>query len=197
MIPLAACSVLALWVTLDRAWHLRRRRIVRSEIVAVIDTLSGPADIPIVQSICERYPGPLAALVRVALDSRTRPREEMRENVEDRGRQEVAELERGLNLLETIAAIAPLLGLLGTVFGMIEVFEVVAREGAGQAQSLSSGISVALITTAAGLSIGIPALVAYNYLTAKAQRLVLELEAHTNRLIEKIVRFEEDTAGAP
>jgi biopolymer transport protein ExbB len=196
MIPLAACSILALWVTLDRVWHLRRRRIVRSEIVAVIDTLSGPSDIPMVRSICERYPGPLAALVRVALDSRTRPRDEMRENVEDQGRQEVADLGRGLNLLETIAAIAPLLGLLGTVFGMIQVFDVVSRQGAGQAQSLSGGISVALITTAAGLSIGIPALVAYNYLTAKAERLVLELEAHANRLIEKIVRFEEGTSGA-
>lgn len=190
MIPLAACSVLALWVILDRAWHLRRGRIVRSEIVDVIDTLQGPSDIPLARSICERHPGPFSRLVRVALDSRSHPREEMRDLVEDQGRQEVGRLEQGLGLLETIAAIAPLLGLLGTVFGMIEVFNVVARQGVGQAQSLSGGISQALITTAAGLSIGIPALVAYNYFTSKAERLVLDLEAHTNRLIQKILQFQ-------
>lgn len=196
MIPLAACSVLGLWVVIDRMWHLRRQRIVKPEIVNLIDTLQAPRDLPLARSICERNPGAFSALVLTALDHRDRTREEMREAVEDQGRQEVARLERGLGLLETIAAIAPLLGLLGTVLGMIEVFDVVSRQGAGQAQSLSGGISEALITTATGLAIGIPSLVAYNWLVGRAETLVLDLEAHTNRLMKKILGFGPlDEAG--
>jgi biopolymer transport protein ExbB len=85
-----------------------------------------------------------------------------------------------------VAGIAPLLGLLGTVLGMIEVFDIISRQGAGQAQNLSGGIAEALITTATGLFIGIPALVFYNYFTGKAERLVLDIEGHTNRLIQRI-----------
>lgn len=195
MVPLAACSVLALWVVVDRAFHLRVSRVMEPEIVGVIDSLEEPGDIPLARSICDRHPGPFAAIVRVALDNRDRPREELRELIEDQGRQEVARLERGLGLLETVAGIAPLLGLLGTVFGMIQVFEVVSQQGVGQAQSLSGGISQALITTAAGLSIGIPALVGYNYFAGKAERLVLDMEAHTNRLVQKILRFQRVQPG--
>jgi len=190
MVPIAACSVLAVWVIVDRAFHLRRSRVMEPEIVAVIDALEEPGDIPLARSICDKHPGPFAAIVRVALDHRDRPREELRELIEDQGRQEVAALERGLGLLETVAAIAPLLGLLGTVFGMIQVFEVVSMQGVGQAQNLSGGIAQALITTATGLSIGIPALVAYNYFIGKAERLVLDMEAQTNRLVQKILRFQ-------
>lgn len=197
MIPLAACSVLAMWVAIDRAWHLRRDRVVRPEIVHLIDTLTGPGDVPLARSICERNPGPFSTIIRTALDHRDRGRGEIREIVEDQGRQEVARLERGLGLLETIAAIAPLLGLLGTVFGMIQVFDVVSEQGAGQAQSLSGGIAEALITTAAGLSIGIPSLVAYNYLTGKAEALVLEIEGHANRLIQKLLHFQGDAPPLP
>ncbi len=192
MVPLAACSVLAVWVIVDRAFHLRTASVMEPEIVGMIDSLEEPGDIPLARSICERHPGPFAAIVRVALDYRDRPREELRELIEDQGRQEVARLERGLGLLETVAGIAPLLGLLGTVFGMIQVFDVVSQQGVGQAQSLSAGIAQALITTAAGLSIGIPALVAYNYFTGKAERLVLDMEAQTNRLVQKILRFQRD-----
>lgn len=199
MLPLAACSVLAMWVVIDRAWHLRRERVVRPEIVDVIDTLKSAGDIPLARSICERHPGPFSTIVRTALDSRDRPRAEIREIVEDRGRQEVARLERGLGLLETVAGIAPLLGLLGTVLGMIEVFDVVSRQGAGQARSLSGGISEALITTATGLTIGIPSLVAYNYFSGKAERLVLDIEGHANRLIQKLLHLQrpasDDAAG--
>lgn len=190
MIPLAACSVLAVWVVVDRAYHLRESRVMEPEIVGVIDSIEEPGDVPLARSICDKHPGPFAAIVRVALDNRERPRAELRELIEDQGRQEVARLERGLGLLETVAGIAPLLGLLGTVLGMIQVFEVVSQQGVGQAQSLSGGISQALITTAAGLSIGIPALVGYNYFVGKAERLVLDMEAQTNRLVQKILRFQ-------
>ena len=186
MIPLAACSVLALWVILDRAWKLRRSRVVVPEIVRVIDDLRGSADLRRARDVCQRYPGPFSTIVQVALDNHFESRDEIRERVEDQGRQEVASLERGLGILETVAGIAPLLGLLGTVLGMIEVFDIISRQGAGQAQNLSGGIAEALITTATGLFIGIPALVFYNYFTGKAERLVLDIEGHTNRLIQRI-----------
>lgn len=197
MIPLAACSILGVWVLVDRALHLRDSRVLEPEIVGVIDSLEEPGDIPLARAICDKYPGPFAAIVRVALDNRDRPRDELRELIEDQGRQEVARLERGLGLLETVAGIGPLLGLLGTVFGMIQVFDVVSSQGAGQAQSLSGGIAQALITTAAGLSIGIPALVGYNYFTGKAERLVLDMEAHTSRLVQKILRFQRGASLTP
>ena len=186
MIPLAACSVLALWVVLERAWKLRRNQVVVPEIVRVIEGLREPTDIPRAREICRLHPGPFSTIVQVALDNHAMSREEIRERVEDQGRQEIATLERGLGALETVAGIAPLLGLLGTVLGMIQVFEIVSRQGAGQAQSLSGGIAEALITTATGLCIGIPALVFYNYFSGKAERLVLDLEAHTNRLIQRM-----------
>ena len=186
MIPLAACSFLALWVILDRAWKLRRSRVVVPEIVRVIDDLRGPTDLRRARDVCQRYPGPFSTIVQVALDNHFESRDEIRERVEDQGRQEVASLERGLSVLETVAGIAPLLGLLGTVLGMIEVFDIISRQGAGQAQNLSGGIAEALITTATGLFIGIPALVFYNYFTGKAERLVLDIEGHTNRLIQRI-----------
>jgi biopolymer transport protein ExbB len=160
--------------------------VVVPEIVRVIDDLRGPVDLRRARDVCQRYPGPFSTIVQVALDNHFESRDEIRERVEDQGRQEVASLERGLGVLETVAGIAPLLGLLGTVLGMIEVFDIISRQGAGQAQNLSGGIAEALITTATGLFIGIPALVFYNYFTGKAERLVLDIEGHTNRLIQRI-----------
>lgn len=195
MIPLALSSVLALWVILDRAWRLQRRRVLVPEIVSVLESLRGPSDIPLAKLICDRNPGPFSTIVQAALDHKGESRDEIRERVEHQARQEIVHLERGLGLLETIAAIAPLLGLLGTVLGMIEVFDVVAQQGAGQAQELSGGISQALITTATGLSIGIPALVAYNYFVGKAERLVLDIEDHTDRLIQSVMLFRQAEGG--
>lgn len=191
MIPLAACSVLALWVILERGWRLRRDRVVVPEIVRAIDGLRDASDLAGAREICRRFPGPFSTIVQVALDNHAMSRDEIRERVEVQGRQEVASLERGLGVLETVAGIAPLLGLLGTVLGMIEVFEIISLQGAGQAQSLSGGIAEALITTATGLSIGIPALVFYNYYTGKAERLVLDIEAHTNRLIQRMAALSD------
>ena len=112
--------------------------------------------------------------------------EEVKEAIVDQGRQEARTLERGLGVLETVAGIAPLMGLLGTVLGMIRVFDVISRQGLGQTQSLSGGISEALITTVAGLSIAIPTLVAYNYFTHKVEDLVLEIEKYSAQILNKV-----------
>ena len=105
--------------------------------------------------------------------------------ISDQGRQEVGSLEKGLVVMETIASIAPLLGLLGTVIGMIKVFNVIQQQGLGQTQALSGGISEALITTVVGLSIGIPSVVGYTFFTDKAENLILDIEKYTSKLLRK------------
>jgi biopolymer transport protein ExbB len=98
-----------------------------------------------------------------------------------------------VGVLETVAGIAPLLGLLGTVLGMISVFKVIEEMGVGQAKALSGGISEALITTAVGLFIGIPALIAYNYITSRSDNLILDIEKYTLLLLNKIIRIKSPT----
>jgi biopolymer transport protein ExbB len=131
-------------------------------------------------------------LIRIILQNYHQPLEDIKEDVSDQARQEIRVLERGLIILETVAAIAPILGLLGTVLGMIKVFSVISLQGVGDAASLSSGISEALISTAVGLSIGIPTLVFYNYFERRANSIILELENICNELIRKIRKFKAE-----
>jgi biopolymer transport protein ExbB len=191
MYPLLLCSIAGLTIVIEKFITLRRKKVIIPEIVSVIDNIKGSGDIGLALSICEKHNGPFANTVRVGLESRDLPREEMKEALSDQGRQEVQQLERGLVILETVAAIAPLLGLLGTVIGILKVFNVIAVLGMGQANALSGGISEALITTIVGLSIGIPAVVGYNYFTNKAERLVLEIEKYSSMLLKKVTSFHE------
>lgn len=183
MIPLLLGSVLGFAIVLERAYGLRYRKILVPEIVTAIRKIRSPEDMRVAERICEANPGPFASIVLTTLQNRDLPREELKEVIIDQGRQEVRVLERGLVMLETIAAAAPLLGLMGTVIGMIKVFNVISRQGIGQASVLSGGISEALITTVTGLAIGIPALVAFNYFTHKAESLVMDIEKHSAALL--------------
>lgn len=191
MIPLAICSVLGLAIVIEKAISLKRKKVIVPEIVNVLENIKGPDDIGLALSICEKHQGPFANVIRVGLENRRLPKEEIKESLEDQGRQEVHTLERGLVILDTIAGIAPLLGLLGTVIGILKVFNVIAELGVGQATALSGGISEALITTIMGLSIGIPAVVVYNYFTNKAEELVLEIEKHSSALLKKVTSFQQ------
>jgi biopolymer transport protein ExbB len=133
--------------------------------------------------------------MKTGLDNSDLERYEIKEVIEDQGRQEVRQLERGLTILETIAVISPLMGLLGTVLGMIKVFGVIKEQGIGQAAALSGGISEALITTVTGLFIGIFTLIFYNYFTKKAESFVLDIEKYCNFLIHKIHSFKNYKNG--
>lgn len=195
MIPLFLCSVAALAVAIEKSLALRRRKIIVPEVVGVLENVTGPEDFGLALSICAKHRGPFAGLIRLGLENRLLPREELKEAMLDQGRQEVHRLGRGLGVLETVAGIAPLLGLLGTVLGILKVFKVISLMGVGQAAALAGGISEALITTIAGLFIGIQALVAYNYFSDKAESLVLEMEKHSNLLLGKIARFPGGAGG--
>ncbi len=189
MIPLFLCSIAALTVVIEKMLALRRRKVIVPEVVSVLENVKGTNDFGLAVSICEKHNGPFANIIRLSLENHRLPREELKESLLDQGRQEVHRLERGLGVLETVAGIAPLLGLLGTVLGILKVFKVISVMGVGQAAALAGGISEALITTIAGLFIGIPALVAYNYFAHKAEALVLEIEKYSNRLLNKIYTF--------
>lgn len=195
MIPLLLSSIIALAVVIEKIITLRRKKIIIPEIVSIIENLKSLADIKLAISICEKNKGPFANIVLIGLKNVHLAKEEMREMFQDQGRQEVRSLQRGLGILETIAAIAPLLGLLGTVVGMIKVFDVISVQGVGQTSALSAGISEALITTVVGLSIGIPTLVFYNYYSDKAENLILDIEKYSNDLEKKIHSFKTDQNG--
>ncbi len=190
MYPLSLCSILTLAITLERAFSLRRHRIIRGEIVSVIENIKGQADIGLAVSVCNQYEGPFAQVVRTALESRHLPPDEIKESIVDQGRQEMGKLQKGIVILETVASVSPLLGLLGTVLGMIKVFREISEVGIGQGNLLAGGIAEAILTTGAGLFIAIPALVFFNYFSSKAESLVLEIEKYSNTLLKKLRGFQ-------
>ena len=161
MAPIMACSLVAATIIFERLLALRRARVLPERLVAILRRWSeqGAITAADVQSLA--LDSPLGRIVAMGLASRDRGREVLRERVEDTGRHVAHELERFLNTLGTIAAISPLLGLLGTVSGMIKAFGTMGREGMGDPSRLAANSSEALITTAVGLIIAIPAIMAY------------------------------------
>jgi biopolymer transport protein ExbB len=186
MIPLAVLSILGVAVTIEKFINLRFSRVIQREIVNCIESIREPGDIPMSIKLCERYSSPFAAIIRSGLEAFGAPVHEVRQIMEDTGRREVKRLERYLVVLETVAAASPLLGLLGTVLGMIKVFSVISIAGVGQAGLLSGGIAEALITTAFGLSIGIPALIAYNFLDSRVDNLVIKIDSYAHFLLKRL-----------
>lgn len=188
MIPLSVCSVLALAIILERALNLRARKIIQADILRQVRDLLAESQVADAMTLCRRYPSVMGRILLVTIANHDREREELRSIVEDAGRQEAATLDKNLGALGTIAAISPLLGLTGTVFGMIRVFAIISEKGIAHPSQLAGGISEALITTATGLVIAIPTLIFYNYFTNKADRLIVEVEKHSYRVVETLKR---------
>lgn len=186
MLPIMACSVIALAIVIERFWTLRRTEVVPPGLVAecLEQVQKDQLNEPYLKSLRER--SPLGRILAAGLVNRRSSREVMKESIEEVGRQVAHRLERFLNTLGTIAAITPLLGLLGTVVGMIEVFAVITSVGVGSPGELAGGISVALITTAAGLSVAIPTMIFHRYFRGRVDELVLEMEQQAIMLIEVI-----------
>jgi biopolymer transport protein ExbB len=189
MIPILVCSVVALIIIFERLWSLRRKRIFRFDILDTIEQLLREHKIPEATTLCKRHDSTMTRLVLVVLLNADRPKAEIKELIEDHGRQEVPFLERYLTMLGTIASISPLLGLLGTVVGLLRVFDAISQAGGvTNTAILSAGIQNALITTVAGLCVAIPSLVAYNYFARRAESLVLEMERISLRLLNILKR---------
>ncbi|MBE9526196.1 MAG: MotA/TolQ/ExbB proton channel family protein [Proteobacteria bacterium] len=186
MFPIILCSVLALTLVVERIWTLQEKRITPPQLVEQIITLYEQNRIND-EAIEKLYANsPLGRILAVGLRNRNGPRDIMKESIEEEGRQVALDLERYLNTLGTIASITPLLGLLGTVIGMIKVFAVITSLGVGDPKILADGISEALITTAAGLSIAIPSVMFYRYLRGRVDELLLKMEAQAIYLVEVI-----------
>jgi biopolymer transport protein ExbB len=191
MIPLLICSVLALAVIIERAINLRRDKILRPEIIKTIETIRGPEDIPYAISKCEVIPGPFSNLLRRILVNNHLTREEKFIDIQAAGRQETKALEKRLLVLEIITAVAPLLGLLGTVLGLENIFGVISELGLGQAKAFSGGLAEAIRTTVFGLFIAIPSLVAYSYFDKKVDTFVLEMEEYSTYILNKLYPFRD------
>ncbi|MEC7948234.1 MAG: MotA/TolQ/ExbB proton channel family protein [Myxococcota bacterium] len=176
MAPIGLASVVGLAVFLERAVALRRAGVVPADFAReAVELLrqGRPAD---ALTAARKREAAAARVVATALEARGQTRPVIKERLEEVGRREAAELERNAPIIGTVASISPLMGLLGTVWGMIQTFEVIQTQGVGVVGSLAGGISQALITTMAGLSVGIPALIAYRWVLARVDALVLELE---------------------
>jgi biopolymer transport protein ExbB len=176
MWPIILCSIAAVGILLERLWTLQRKRVLPQDLIKKVSELSDRNQVnPKVIEALEKN-SPLGRVLAAALANRHRGRQIMMERVEDTGRHVVSELERFLNSLGTIASISPLLGLLGTVSGIINAFNAVMLGGMGDPRMLAGGISQALITTAGGLAVAIPSFIAYRYLRGKVERIVIDME---------------------
>jgi len=181
-----AASILALTIIFERSWSLRRSVVLPADEIEEIEKAVSSGNVDAAVQMCSDNNTAMSRILWVALKNRGVRRAAMKEILEEIGRQEVAHLERYIGVLGVIAAVSPLLGLLGTVIGMIEVFQVISIEGVGKADILAGGISKALNTTAAGLSVAIPALVAYRIFESRVNRFVIEIEQHALHFVEML-----------
>ncbi|MCW9025560.1 MAG: MotA/TolQ/ExbB proton channel family protein [Gammaproteobacteria bacterium] len=184
MLPILLSSIIALAITGERFWSLQHKRIAPKHLVGQVWQWykGGSLDEEHITALSKN--SPLGRILASGLVNREHPREIMKEAIEETGRQVVMELERYLNTLGTIASITPLLGLLGTVIGMIKVFAAITTHGVGNPGVLAGGISEALITTAAGLSVAIPSLIFYRFFRGRVDELVLVMEEEALKIVD-------------
>jgi len=194
MIPIIACSVIALAIVLERLWIYREKRVLPKNLVAQVWNLHRNNQLSNAHIAAVKEGSPLGRILAAGLMNRNHSREVMKESIEEVGHQVIHELERYLNTLGTIASITPLLGLLGTVIGMIKVFTAITTAGVGDPTVLAGGISEALITTAAGLAIAIPALIFHRYLSGKVNILVLSMEEESLKMVE-VMQGDREAGG--
>jgi biopolymer transport protein ExbB len=187
MYPIILCSILALAVMLERLYHLHRAKIDTKDFMTKIAASLKRNKIMEAIDMCNSTPGPIAQIMKAGILKHDRPRSEIREAIEDAGLHEVPRLEKNLAVLATIAHIAPLLGLLGTVTGMVRCFQVIEEKATTlnpvNPGDLAGGIWEALITTVAGLVVAIPTFVAYNYLVSRVDGFVLDMEKSATDLL--------------
>jgi len=183
MIPIIVASVLALAIIIERFLYLKRVRTDTENFMDKIKRVLGANRILEAIAICENTPGPIAGLVSAGIERHGESKEEIKESIEEAATRELPEMEKFLPALGTIANVSPLLGLLGTVMGMIKSSDVLATQGTSNTLGLIGGISEALITTAAGLFVAIPVLIFYNYFTNRVNNLILEMEIRSTELV--------------
>ncbi len=180
-------SILAVAVIFERLWHLHRAKIDTNKFMDSISNTLKRNRIMEAIELCEQTPGPIAHIVKAAILKHDRSKQEIKEAIEDAGIHEIPRLEKNLGILSTIASITPLLGLLGTVMGMVRAFQIIQEKATALSPispgDLAGGIWEALLTTVAGLVVAIPAFIIYNYLVSRVENMTLDMERSATDLI--------------
>jgi Biopolymer transport proteins len=184
--PIILASIVTAAIFLERLWTLQTKRVLPAELTEKVWLWVEQGQIQDKHIAALQQNSPLGKILAAGLANRNRDRGVIREAIEDTGRHVVHELDRFIGTLGTIASLSPLMGLLGTVFGMIRTFNAITTAGIGNPASLAGGIAEALITTAAGLTVAIPALLAYKYLRGRVQTLVVQMEKEAIKLVEAL-----------
>lgn len=193
MLPIILFSIVAMAIIVERFWSLKRDKIIPPQLVRDIVGWAQKNELGQDKINSVRDGSPLGRVLVAGLKNSNQTREVMKESIQDTGRHVTHELQRFLNTLGTIAAVSPLLGLLGTVLGMIKVFSVITDIGVGNPGELAGGISQALITTAAGIAVAIPSLMFYRYFKGKVDQLVVEMEQESIKLVEVVYGKNKNT----
>jgi len=196
MYPIILCSIIAMAIVIERAYHLYRAKIDTRKFMDEIANVLRRNKIMEAIEVCDKTPGPIAHILRAGILKHDRPKQEIKEAIEEAGLYEVPRMEKNLTALATIAHISPLLGLLGTVVGMVGCFQVIQQKSTSlnpvSPGDLAGGIWAALITTVAGLAVAIPVYVAYNYLVSRVNHLVIDMERSATDLINILMQRGKD-----
>jgi biopolymer transport protein ExbB len=183
-------SIVGVTFIIERAVALRWRRVLPPEIEAAVESCQSSSDVPMLRRVCQQHNSPMSRMLLLAVDHLDWPKADNEDALQTRARHEVARLERGLVVLEIIVGIAPLLGLVGTIVGMISVFGDVGKTGLNDAAKLAQGISLILWATLMGLLIAIPSLIFWSYYSKKVETIAVEMETICDEFIRRQYREE-------
>ncbi|MHA2621571.1 MAG: MotA/TolQ/ExbB proton channel family protein [bacterium JZ-2024 1] len=197
MYPLLLCSILAVYIIVDRIRNLRQATINSRELLTKAKTLLLQGNETALRLLLDETPGPVSRVLLTGYELRSLPREEIVEGVKETAITEIQRMNRFLPTLSTIVSVSTLLGLLGTILGLIQIFNVISGGGIGDAEALAAGIAQALITTAFGLMIAIPALIFHNYLAEKVDLLAADMEKSLHELVNFIKMEGVDKSVSP
>ena len=186
--PLAALAVWGIAIIVIKSATLRRDRIIVPVAVEQLEALVVNGNIPEATAYCKKHPAPMTRILLAAINNYEKDEAELKESVEEAGRQELPQIQSHLTTLSTIASVSPLLGLFGTVLGMISVFSVLSQQANIEANMLAGGISEALVTTACGMAIAMPTLAFYNHFTSRVQNLIIEIEKISLHMVAVLKR---------
>lgn len=195
-ILLGLTSIVGLAFIVERGIALQWRKVVPPEIETAVQSCRSPEDVPLLRRVCEQKPSPLGRLLLQASDHLDWPKEENVDALQTRARHEIVRLERGLVVLEVIVGIAPLLGLVGTIAGMMTLFGDIGQTGLTEAGKLAAGIALILRATLWGLLIAIPALITWSYFTKKIETIAVEMETLCDQFIRRQYREENEEVKA-
>ena len=188
--PIIICSIISLTIFMEKIWSLKRNRVIPATFLDTIERVLKKEDIAEALKLCGENSSSISRIFSAGIKNYGKRREIIKERIEEVGRREAVVLGRYVEALATIASVSTLLGLLGTIAGMIKIFSVISLQSVVNPSTLAGGISEALYTTAAGLTVAIPTLIFYRYLSSKSNSLIVEMEECSAQMVELIKEKE-------